>query len=190
MTTAGPESCDLILRGAQVLTLDARRTVYSSGAVAVRGHTIAAVGPEAEVLRRWQAPRTLDAGGGIVHPGFVDAHLHINAHTCRASSAGTRARAAAAGRTTRTGKRRSSRRTSRRRPRWAASSSCATGTPCSSSRAPPSSPTRSPRPQRRRGSAARSPIPTCGMTPTLLDVIGGLKSDSLLARVPAERRVR
>jgi 5-methylthioadenosine/S-adenosylhomocysteine deaminase len=80
---AGPEPCDLILRGAQVLTLDARRTIYSAGAIAVRGHTIAAVGPEAEVLGRWRAPRVLDAGGGIAHPGFVDAHLHINAQTCR-----------------------------------------------------------------------------------------------------------
>jgi 5-methylthioadenosine/S-adenosylhomocysteine deaminase len=83
MTASGPEPCDLILRGAQVLTLDARRTIYPAGAVAVRGHTIAAVGPEAEVLERWRAPRVLDAGGGIVHPGFVDAHLHINAQTCR-----------------------------------------------------------------------------------------------------------
>ncbi len=83
MPVAGPESCDLILRGAQILTLDARRTIYPAGAVAVRGHTIAAVGREAEVLQRWRAPRVLDAGGGIAHPGFVDAHLHINAQTCR-----------------------------------------------------------------------------------------------------------
>jgi 5-methylthioadenosine/S-adenosylhomocysteine deaminase len=81
--TAAPESCDLILKGAEVLTLDARRTIYSGGAIAVRGHTIVAVGPEAEVLPRWRAPRVLDAGGGIVHPGFIDAHLHINAQTCR-----------------------------------------------------------------------------------------------------------
>jgi 5-methylthioadenosine/S-adenosylhomocysteine deaminase len=78
-----PERCDLILKGAQVLTLDARRTIYATGAVAVRGHTIVAVGPEADILPRWQAPRILDAGGGIVHPGFIDAHLHINAQTCR-----------------------------------------------------------------------------------------------------------
>ncbi len=81
--TIPPEHCDLVLKGAQVLTLDARRTIYSTGAVAVRGHTIVAVGPEGEVLPRWRAPRVLDAGGGIVHPGFIDAHLHINAHTCR-----------------------------------------------------------------------------------------------------------
>ena len=35
------------------------------------------------MLPRWHAPRVLDAGGGIVHPGFIDAHLHINAQTCR-----------------------------------------------------------------------------------------------------------
>jgi cytosine/adenosine deaminase-related metal-dependent hydrolase len=83
MTASGPESCDLILRGAEVLTLDARRTVYPAGAIAVRGPTIAAVGPEARVLGGWRAPRVLDAGGGIAHPGFIDAHLHINAQTCR-----------------------------------------------------------------------------------------------------------
>ena len=81
--TAAPEHCDLILKNATVLTLDPRRTIYSTGAIAVRGHTIAAVGPETYVGARWQAPRVLDAGGGIVHPGFIDAHLHINAHTCR-----------------------------------------------------------------------------------------------------------
>ncbi|MGH7320304.1 MAG: amidohydrolase family protein [Candidatus Rokuibacteriota bacterium] len=83
MTTTGPESCDLILRGAQVLTMDAQRTLYPAGAIAVRGHTIAAVGPEPDVVRRWRAPRVLDADGGIVYPGFIDAHLHINAQTCR-----------------------------------------------------------------------------------------------------------
>jgi 5-methylthioadenosine/S-adenosylhomocysteine deaminase len=83
MSSSGPQSCDLIVRGAHVLTMDARRSVYPSGAVAVRGHSIAAVGPEAEVLRCWRAASVLDAGGGVVHPGFVDAHLHINAHTCR-----------------------------------------------------------------------------------------------------------
>ncbi len=82
MTTT-PEPCDLLVTGGEVLTLDPRRTVYTAGAVAVRGHTIVAVGSEAAVLPRWRGARVLDAGGGVVHPGFIDAHLHINAHTCR-----------------------------------------------------------------------------------------------------------
>jgi 5-methylthioadenosine/S-adenosylhomocysteine deaminase len=78
-----PDRCDLLVTGGEVLTLDARRTIYTRGAVAVRGHTIVAVGPDADVRARWRAGRVLDADGAIVHPGFIDAHLHINAHTCR-----------------------------------------------------------------------------------------------------------
>ncbi|MBL8672376.1 MAG: amidohydrolase family protein, partial [Alphaproteobacteria bacterium] len=33
--------------------------------------------------QRWRAAREIDARGAILHPGFVDAHLHVNAHTCR-----------------------------------------------------------------------------------------------------------
>jgi 5-methylthioadenosine/S-adenosylhomocysteine deaminase len=59
--TVAPERCDLILKSATVLTLDARRTIYSTGAIAVRGHTVAAVGPEADTRarrrRRHRAPR-------------------------------------------------------------------------------------------------------------------------------------
>jgi cytosine/adenosine deaminase-related metal-dependent hydrolase len=97
MDTSPAQACDLILRGAQLLTMDARRTVYPAGAVAVRGHSIAAVGSEADVLRHWRAPRVLDAGGAIVHPGFVDAHLHINAQTCRGYFRGDSSKGGTAG---------------------------------------------------------------------------------------------
>jgi cytosine/adenosine deaminase-related metal-dependent hydrolase len=94
---AAPERCDLIVKGAEVPTLDARRTIYAAGAVAVRGHTIVAVGPETEVLSRWHAGDVLDAGGGIAHPGFIDAHLHINAQTCRGYFQGDSSRGAGPG---------------------------------------------------------------------------------------------
>lgn len=83
MSRKAPEACDIIIRNACVLTMDARRMVYPKGAIAVRGHAIAAVGPEAEVLHAWRSARMIDAQGAIVHPGFVDAHLHVNAQTCR-----------------------------------------------------------------------------------------------------------
>jgi 5-methylthioadenosine/S-adenosylhomocysteine deaminase len=83
MTTTARETCDLFIRNAYVLTMDARRTVHPSGAIAVRGHSIAAVGPEAQLLQAWRSARVLDAQGAIVHPGFIDAHLHVNAQTCR-----------------------------------------------------------------------------------------------------------
>ena len=83
MTATARATCDLIIRNAYALTMDAKRTVYPTGAVAVRGHSIAAVGPEAQILHAWRSARVLDAGGAVVHPGFIDAHLHVNAQTCR-----------------------------------------------------------------------------------------------------------
>jgi 5-methylthioadenosine/S-adenosylhomocysteine deaminase len=83
MTAAAPQTCDLILRNAYVLTMDARRSAHPAGAIAVRGHSIVGVGAEREVLGAWRSARVIDARGAIVHPGFIDAHLHVNAQTCR-----------------------------------------------------------------------------------------------------------
>ena len=83
MAATAPQDCDILVRNAYVLTMDAQRSVHPSGAIALRGHTVVAVGPEARVLGAWRSARILDAQGGVVHPGFIDAHLHVNAQTCR-----------------------------------------------------------------------------------------------------------
>src|SRR6185312_3070213 len=83
MAATAPENCDLLIRNGYVLTMDARRAVYPSGAIAVRGHSIVAVGPEMQVLAAWRSANVIDAQGATVHPGYVDAHLHVNAQTCR-----------------------------------------------------------------------------------------------------------
>ena len=50
--------------------------VIRDSAVGIAGDRIVDVGPSAEVLARCSAARTLDARGGTVVPGFVDAHTH------------------------------------------------------------------------------------------------------------------
>ena len=50
--------------------------VIPNGAVAVRGESIVAVGDERELLARFEPAQRLDAGGGTLVPGFVDAHTH------------------------------------------------------------------------------------------------------------------
>ena len=77
------QDCDLIIRNGVVLTMNAARVVHASGAIAVCGHTIAAVGSEADVLRGWRSARIVDARGAMVHPGYIEAHLHVNAQTSR-----------------------------------------------------------------------------------------------------------
>jgi 5-methylthioadenosine/S-adenosylhomocysteine deaminase len=78
-----PTACDLLVRNAYVITLDADRHVYPSGAVAISGRQIVAVGPDAEIGATYTAPRTIDAGGAAVHPGLVEAHAHMTLHTTR-----------------------------------------------------------------------------------------------------------
>lgn len=78
-----PMNCDMILRNGTIVTMDAQRRIVAGGAIAVRGSVIAAIGREADILSRWRAAHVIDAEGAIVHPGFVDAHLHVNAQTCR-----------------------------------------------------------------------------------------------------------
>lgn len=48
-----------------------------AGAVAVREGHVVAVGPEAELRRRFFPAEELDAGGGAVVPGLVDPHTHL-----------------------------------------------------------------------------------------------------------------
>lgn len=50
--------------------------IIEGGALALVDGCIAAMGSEAEVRAEWSAQEELDARGGLVVPGFVDAHTH------------------------------------------------------------------------------------------------------------------
>jgi cytosine/adenosine deaminase-related metal-dependent hydrolase len=63
--------------------MDAERSVYPQGAVAIIDGRLAAVEPERVVLPRFRAKRTIDARGAIVHPGFIETHVHITQHNFR-----------------------------------------------------------------------------------------------------------
>ena len=82
-TKGSQSSCDTIITNGVVITVDGKRRVFERGAVAISGRRIAAVGPMDEITRAWHGRRILDARGGIVHPGFIDAHNHIVHTTCR-----------------------------------------------------------------------------------------------------------
>jgi cytosine/adenosine deaminase-related metal-dependent hydrolase len=81
--TSAPFDCDLLVHGGVVLTADAEDTIIPDGAVAIVGTRILAAGRSEELQRRCRARETIDARGGIVHPGFIDAHIHISQYTSR-----------------------------------------------------------------------------------------------------------
>src|SRR5438874_9673895 len=69
-----PPRSDTLLINATLLTLDRSFTIHRSGAVAIAGDWIAAVGPGAET---YAAADTIDCGGRVVMPGLVNAHTHV-----------------------------------------------------------------------------------------------------------------
>jgi len=71
------EHADLIVKNAQVLTIDSAAHAYDNGVIVVRGDTIVAVGGS-DVLGRWEADTVIDAGGDIAMPGMINLHNHIS----------------------------------------------------------------------------------------------------------------
>ncbi|HET7698041.1 MAG TPA: D-aminoacylase [Vicinamibacterales bacterium] len=67
---AQPASYDLIVRNGRVV--DGSGSPWYRADVAIRGDAIAAIAPRIEA----GAARTIDAGGRIVAPGFIDIHTH------------------------------------------------------------------------------------------------------------------
>ncbi len=76
MTATEKETVSLLITGAWVLTQNAAREVFSPGAVAIRGEEIVAVGPPAELQKRYAAARVLDYPQGLIIPGLINAHTH------------------------------------------------------------------------------------------------------------------
>lgn len=72
-----PKKADILLTNAIVLTMDEEFNQYEPGAVAVKGNSILAVGPEAEIKQQYSATENIDCGGKVLMPGLVNAHTHV-----------------------------------------------------------------------------------------------------------------
>ncbi len=71
------EPADVIVTGGTVVTMDGPRSVYNDGAVVVRGDTIVAVGPRAELESKYEGRQTINAKNKLVLPGFINGHTHV-----------------------------------------------------------------------------------------------------------------
>ncbi|MFO7667243.1 MAG: amidohydrolase [Desulfobacterales bacterium] len=70
-------SADLLITNGTVITMDGQDSVIENGAVAVKGENIVAVGKEIRLPDR-KASKIIDARGGIIMPGLVNAHTHAS----------------------------------------------------------------------------------------------------------------
>lgn len=68
---------DLLIKNALIVTMNPAMEIYQPGAVAIKGDTIMAVGPEKELLPSGTEVREiLDVQGGVVLPGLINTHTH------------------------------------------------------------------------------------------------------------------
>jgi 5-methylthioadenosine/S-adenosylhomocysteine deaminase len=71
------QKADTLFTNAIVLTMDGKLNQYDPGAVVVKGDSIVAVGPEAEITKEYTADEVIDCGGKVLMPGLVNAHTHV-----------------------------------------------------------------------------------------------------------------
>ncbi|MEX1071326.1 MAG: amidohydrolase [Anaerolineales bacterium] len=71
------EKVDLLLTNALVLTMDEAMNQYEKGALAVKGDSLVAAGPESDLRKLYEAAETMDCGGKVLMPGLVNAHTHV-----------------------------------------------------------------------------------------------------------------
>ena len=76
---------DLLVHNANLFTVDSSSSTHRPGAVAIAGGRIVAVGADEEVRAAVRAEREIDVRGAVVHPGFVEGHVHISEHLIRGS---------------------------------------------------------------------------------------------------------
>jgi len=75
--TAGQQTADIIIGNGTILTMDTNEGKIANGALAIVGKNIIAVGTEKEIATGYTSKLWIDAHGGIIMPGLVNAHTHI-----------------------------------------------------------------------------------------------------------------
>lgn len=69
---------DLIIHNARIYALDQENHVYQ--AMAIKDGKILELGPERQILNKYDATRSIDAAQRVIYPGFIDAHCHFLAY--------------------------------------------------------------------------------------------------------------
>jgi len=70
-------SADILVTNGTILTMEESERQIINGAIAIDGDRIAAVGSSNE-FADWKISKVIDAAGGIIMPGLVNAHTHAS----------------------------------------------------------------------------------------------------------------
>jgi len=67
----------LLVGNGPMITRDEKNPFYENGCVAIDGGVIKEVGKSAELKAKYQGSHFVDAIGGLIMPGFINAHMHF-----------------------------------------------------------------------------------------------------------------
>ena len=76
----------LLIGNGRVITRDPENPYLENGAVVTEGAAIAAVGEESALKKAYPEAEYIDAAGGIIMPGLINAHTHIYSGLARGLS--------------------------------------------------------------------------------------------------------
>ena len=76
-TRVSRQRVDLLVSGGTIVTMNATRELITDGAIAISNGRIVAIGPKAEVERRYTASQRINATGRLITPGLINGHTHI-----------------------------------------------------------------------------------------------------------------
>jgi 5-methylthioadenosine/S-adenosylhomocysteine deaminase len=65
---------DIVIQNGTILTMDGKTAVFKNGALGIEGDSISYVGPAHDEIV--EATKVIDARGGLILPGLVNAHTH------------------------------------------------------------------------------------------------------------------
>ncbi|MCC8165514.1 MAG: chlorohydrolase, partial [Planctomycetes bacterium] len=66
----------ILVGNGPTITRDPDNPFFENGAVLIKDKLIARVVPDADLRREFPDARYIDARGGLILPGFINAHMH------------------------------------------------------------------------------------------------------------------
>ncbi len=70
-------SVDTLISGAKIVSMDAQRSVFDDGAIAISGKTIVAIGASSEICSDYECASPIDGSRFVITPGMINGHIHV-----------------------------------------------------------------------------------------------------------------
>ena len=75
-TTTGKKTVDIIVTNGTVLTMNPKKEIIKKGTVIIKNGNIIDIGKKETLTKKYTSKKNIDAQGGVILPGLINAHTH------------------------------------------------------------------------------------------------------------------